>query len=194
MATEPMSEGKQEARESFSRYTPSIKQHVNGIWGLYLGEQFVAGFPTEVDAEIRLRLIQFALHDAAHQANQPQEKAQPESRWECPECGYKDMPTPPNNYHICPKCMVEFGNDDKRTKAEEREHLAFQRGQQAMAEKAVQLVDGRWGEPEQLNETGDVLKELAADIRSLASAEPPQGEAELPSNHVSVQRAVTGED
>ena len=47
---------------------------------------------------------------------------------------------------------------------------AFQRGEKSMAEKAAKLVDWRWGEPEQLNETGDVLKELAADIRSLAGA------------------------
>ncbi len=33
--------------------------------------------------------------------------------WTCPDCGFDKMPHPPKDYNICPKCMVEFGNDDK---------------------------------------------------------------------------------
>lgn len=30
----------------------------------------------------------------------------------CPVCAYDRLPYPPNNYHICPCCGTEFGNDD----------------------------------------------------------------------------------
>jgi hypothetical protein len=30
----------------------------------------------------------------------------------CPVCAFDDLPYPPNNYHICPCCGTEFGNDD----------------------------------------------------------------------------------
>jgi hypothetical protein len=36
----------------------------------------------------------------------------------CPVCGY-NMPYPANNYHICPCCGTEFGNDDARDTHEE---------------------------------------------------------------------------
>ena len=36
----------------------------------------------------------------------------------CPICDYDRMPYPPNNYNICPRCGVEFGNDDENTPAE----------------------------------------------------------------------------
>jgi len=30
----------------------------------------------------------------------------------CPVCMFDKMPYPPNDYHICPCCGTEFGNDD----------------------------------------------------------------------------------
>lgn len=30
----------------------------------------------------------------------------------CPVCGYADLPYAPEDYHICPCCSTEFGNDD----------------------------------------------------------------------------------
>jgi hypothetical protein len=30
----------------------------------------------------------------------------------CPVCGYADLPYAPADYHICPCCSAEFGNDD----------------------------------------------------------------------------------
>jgi hypothetical protein len=30
----------------------------------------------------------------------------------CPVCFYNQMPYPPEDYHICPCCGTEFGNDD----------------------------------------------------------------------------------
>lgn len=30
----------------------------------------------------------------------------------CPVCAYPDLPYPPQDYHICPCCGTEFGNDD----------------------------------------------------------------------------------
>jgi hypothetical protein len=30
----------------------------------------------------------------------------------CPVCLYSEMPDPPRDYHICPCCGTEFGNDD----------------------------------------------------------------------------------
>ena len=30
----------------------------------------------------------------------------------CPVCMFRNMPYPPNDYHICPCCGTEFGNDD----------------------------------------------------------------------------------
>jgi len=31
----------------------------------------------------------------------------------CPVCFYPDMPDRPRDYHICPCCGTEFGNDDQ---------------------------------------------------------------------------------
>jgi hypothetical protein len=33
-------------------------------------------------------------------------------RYRCPVCMFASMPYPPSNYHICPCCSTEFGNDD----------------------------------------------------------------------------------
>lgn len=30
----------------------------------------------------------------------------------CPVCMYTELPYPPGDYHICPCCGTEFGNDD----------------------------------------------------------------------------------
>jgi len=30
----------------------------------------------------------------------------------CPVCFYPELPYPPRDYHICPCCGTEFGNDD----------------------------------------------------------------------------------
>jgi hypothetical protein len=30
----------------------------------------------------------------------------------CPVCFFDQMPYPPEDYHICPCCGTEFGNDD----------------------------------------------------------------------------------
>jgi len=32
--------------------------------------------------------------------------------YRCPVCLYDRMPYPPRDYHICPCCGTEFGNDD----------------------------------------------------------------------------------
>jgi rubrerythrin len=37
--------------------------------------------------------------------------------WRCPECKHL-MGTPPNDYHICPHCNVEFGYDAKSQEGE----------------------------------------------------------------------------
>lgn len=40
----------------------------------------------------------------------------------CPVCAYPSLPYPPTDYHICPCCGTEFGNDDQdRTHHELRE-------------------------------------------------------------------------
>lgn|SRR5260370_23270451 len=31
---------------------------------------------------------------------------------QCPVCFYSELPYPPADYHICPCCGTEFGNDD----------------------------------------------------------------------------------
>jgi hypothetical protein len=33
-------------------------------------------------------------------------------RFTCPVCFFPDLPYTPGNYHICPCCGTEFGNDD----------------------------------------------------------------------------------
>jgi hypothetical protein len=33
-------------------------------------------------------------------------------RYRCPVCMFASMPYPPTDYHICPCCSTEFGNDD----------------------------------------------------------------------------------
>lgn len=32
--------------------------------------------------------------------------------YKCPVCAFGRLPFPPRNYHICPCCGTEFGNDD----------------------------------------------------------------------------------
>ena len=45
------------------------------------------------------------------------------ARWVCPDCGYDSTPYPPKDYNICPKCLVEFGNDDRKSREEERKYF-----------------------------------------------------------------------
>lgn len=33
-------------------------------------------------------------------------------KYQCPVCMFPELPYPPANYHICPCCGTEFGNDD----------------------------------------------------------------------------------
>jgi hypothetical protein len=33
-------------------------------------------------------------------------------KYSCPVCLYPNLPYPPRDYHICPCCSTEFGNDD----------------------------------------------------------------------------------
>src|SRR5260370_19307070 len=33
-------------------------------------------------------------------------------RYTCPVCCFPKLPYPPRDYHICPCCGTEFGNDD----------------------------------------------------------------------------------
>lgn len=33
-------------------------------------------------------------------------------RYTCPVCLFAELPYPPKDYHICPCCSTEFGNDD----------------------------------------------------------------------------------
>jgi len=32
--------------------------------------------------------------------------------YRCPVCFFDELPYPPEDYHICPCCGTEFGNDD----------------------------------------------------------------------------------
>jgi hypothetical protein len=32
--------------------------------------------------------------------------------FQCPVCMYPRLPYPPRDYHICPSCGTEYGNDD----------------------------------------------------------------------------------
>jgi hypothetical protein len=34
-------------------------------------------------------------------------------RYQCPVCLFSGLPYPPTDYHICPCCGTEFGNDDE---------------------------------------------------------------------------------
>ena len=115
---------------------------------------------------------------ATRQANQPQEKAQPESRQDVESLSAKfheiyqaeakrqgDM-RHKDAYDDLPENIKEFD----RVLARYVIGLV-QRGQQAMAEKAAQAI-------ERSIVTEPSREQLANHIRSLASAEPPQGEAE----------------
>jgi hypothetical protein len=33
-------------------------------------------------------------------------------KYSCPVCGFPTLPYPPEDFHICPCCSTEFGNDD----------------------------------------------------------------------------------
>jgi len=33
-------------------------------------------------------------------------------KYRCPVCLFASLPYPPRDYHICPCCGTEFGNDD----------------------------------------------------------------------------------
>jgi len=39
--------------------------------------------------------------------------------YRCPVCFFDQMPYPPQDYHICPSCGTEFGNDDVEYSYEE---------------------------------------------------------------------------
>ncbi len=39
--------------------------------------------------------------------------------YRCPVCLYAELPFPPRDYHICPCCGTEFGNDDAESSHKE---------------------------------------------------------------------------
>ncbi len=84
-------------------------------------------------------------------------------RWTCPDCGYDSMPHPPKDYHICPKCMVEFGNDDRKTALAERE---VEIRNAALEEAAVHL--------EKYGEVYETEVSMIRDLKHAATA--AQGE------------------
>jgi len=44
-------------------------------------------------------------------------------RYTCPVCLYAVLPYPPQDYHICPCCGTEFGNDDAEYSYEQLREL-----------------------------------------------------------------------
>ncbi len=64
---------------------------------------------------VRRQALQEFADELAALAEKPAERPAVD-RWTCPDCGYDSMPYPPKDYNICPKCMVEFGNDDRKSK------------------------------------------------------------------------------
>jgi len=154
-----MSEGKQEARRprisdmgvGDVAYGIAV-QAVEGKWDALKLGPYMARFAIDYADE--------RVADAACQANQPQEKAQPESG----EIGQEV-----DRWPLCCQESYDFG---------------FQMGKVAgsreMAEKAAQVCDNYGSDKTDLNDYDcETAAALAEKIRSLAGAvEPPQGEAE----------------
>ena len=46
----------------------------------------------------------------------------------CPVCYYPSLPYPPRDYHICPCCGTDFGNDDVESSWEELRENWIARG------------------------------------------------------------------
>jgi hypothetical protein len=93
--------------------------------------------------------------------------------FDCPVCLYAEMPEPPQDYHICPCCGTEFGNDDvDSTYAELRDHWIragapwFFRQPPANWSPWAQLLHGPFGV-----ETQVVALPTHADVQADVQAE-----------------------
>lgn len=71
--------------------------------------------------------------------------------YRCPVCAYPALAYPPDNYHICPCCGTEFGNDDQyRTNAELRKEWIVNGGPWFFGSPPqgwnpwVQLIEGHY--------------------------------------------------
>ena len=49
-------------------------------------------------------------------------------KFKCPVCTYAALPYPPRDYHVCPCCGTEFGNDDAEYTHEQLRQSWVERG------------------------------------------------------------------
>lgn len=70
-------------------------------------------------------------------------------KYACPVCMYSDLPYPAKDYHICPCCGTEFGNDDAEFSHEQLREMWIASGAWWFFGKPparwnpwVQLIDG----------------------------------------------------
>jgi len=74
-------------------------------------------------------------------------------RFHCPVCMFAELPYPPMDYHICPCCGTEFGNDDDEYSHDQLREMWIATGAHWFFGRApagwnpwLQLIDG--GHPE----------------------------------------------
>ena len=48
--------------------------------------------------------------------------------YHCPVCVFPSLPYPPSDYHVCPCCSTEFGNDDSALSHEQLRELWIANG------------------------------------------------------------------
>jgi hypothetical protein len=78
----------------------------------------------------------------------------------CPVCGYNALPSPPENFAICPSCYTEFGYDDATLSHEELRREWIRNGMRWEASNITPPPLG-WNPFTQLMEAGFIKYEPA---------------------------------
>jgi hypothetical protein len=104
----------------------------------------------------------------------------------CPVCAYPDLPSPPENFSICPSCGTEFGFDDAARSHEELRQQWILDGLQWFNDRVPrtwkwdpwqQLVDGGFAKHIASISSNSVSMVNANDLsvsKSWASPPPPR--------------------
>lgn len=79
----------------------------------------------------------------------------------CPVCWYRNLPYPPSDYHICPCCGTEFGNDDNVSTWDELRENWIANGMQWFFERPPRT----WNAEVQLLNAGYGVKFGASSVR-----------------------------
>jgi hypothetical protein len=74
--------------------------------------------------------------------------------YRCPVCFFDELPYPPRDYHICPCCGTEFGNDDAEVSDSRLREIWITQGAKWFFGKPPE----GWSPWHQLAESGNAFK------------------------------------